>query len=64
MPAFQVGQHSRNLHIHELSYTQSLPHCPISTCFMRDVEGGNPLREEKGFCEKCKAVLVGRGWKL
>jgi len=50
--------------IHELGHTQGLPHCPVTTCFMRDAAGGNPLREEKGFCEKCKAVLVSKGWKL
>ena len=50
--------------IHELGHTQGLPHCPVKTCFMRDAEGGNPTNEETGFCPKCKAHLVSRGWAL
>ncbi len=50
--------------IHELGHTQGLPHCPVKTCFMRDAEGGNPTNEETGFCSKCKAHLIARGWAL
>ena len=50
--------------LHELAHTQGLPHCPVKTCYMRDAEGGNPLNEEKAFCEKCKAFLRSKGWKL
>lgn len=50
--------------IHELGHTQGLPHCSVKTCFMRDAEGGNPTDEETGFCPKCKALLVSRGWAL
>jgi archaemetzincin len=50
--------------IHELGHTTGLPHCPEKTCFMRDAEGGDPTGEEKEFCEKCKAYLKEKGWKL
>lgn len=50
--------------IHELGHTQGLAHCANKTCLMRDAEGSNHLDEETGFCEKCKAVLVKKGWKL
>ena len=50
--------------IHELGHTQGLPHCLVKTCFMRDAAGGNPTNEETGFCPKCKAHLVSRGWAL
>jgi archaemetzincin len=50
--------------IHELGHTQGLPHCPVKACFMRDAKGKNPTAEETGFCNKCKAHLVSRGWAL
>lgn len=50
--------------IHELGHTAGLPHCPDRACFMRDAEGGDPTGSETGFCEKCKAVLRGKHWKL
>jgi archaemetzincin len=50
--------------MHELGHTQGLPHCSNKTCFMRDAEGGNPIDEEKGFCEACKSYLVAKGWKF
>jgi archaemetzincin len=52
------------LAIHELGHTQGLPHCPETTCYMRDAEGKNTTNEETGFCGKCKAVLVSRQWKF
>lgn len=52
------------LSIHELGHTQGLPHCPDKTCFMRDAEGKNHTNEETGFCPKCKAVLIEKGWVL
>ena len=48
--------------IHELGHTVGLDHCPVKSCFMRDAEGGNPLDEEKEFCEKCRKVLSKKGW--
>jgi archaemetzincin len=48
--------------IHELGHTQGLEHCSDKKCFMRDAEGKNPTDEEKYFCQKCKAVLVNKGW--
>lgn len=50
--------------IHELGHTQGLPHCPVSTCFMRDAEGKNSTNEEKEFCGSCKALLIKKGWQL
>ena len=50
--------------IHELGHTQGLPHCPNKTCYMQDAEGKNTTDQETGFCEKCKAFLVGKGWKM
>ena len=49
---------------HELGHTQGLRHCSEKFCFMRDAEGGNPLNQETGFCDKCKIFLAGRGWIL
>jgi len=48
--------------IHELGHTQGLPHCPVTTCFMRDAEGRNPTDEEKDFCADCKKHLINKGW--
>jgi len=50
--------------IHELGHTTGLPHCPDTTCFMRDAKGGDPTGEEKAFCNTCAAHLQARGWKL
>lgn len=50
--------------IHELGHTQGLPHCPDTTCYMRDASGGNPLNYEKDFCPKCKKVMQLKGWKV
>jgi archaemetzincin len=50
--------------IHELGHTQGLPHCPNHSCYMRDVEGGNPTDEEDDFCFLCREYLVRHGWRL
>ncbi|ULQ57110.1 matrixin family metalloprotease [Flavihumibacter rivuli] len=50
--------------IHEIGHTQGLHHCPVSTCYMRDAEGGNPTAAETGFCPSCKAHLTKKGWGL
>lgn len=50
--------------IHELGHTQGLPHCPNTQCIMTDAEGKNKTDNEKGFCTKCKAVLVSKGFDL
>lgn len=50
--------------LHEIGHTQGLNHCPEQTCFMRDAEGGNPLDEETGFCERCKDKMKAKGWQL
>lgn len=46
--------------LHEIGHNLGLPHCPVKTCLMRDAKGGNPIDEEKGFCNICnkKARLV------
>jgi len=50
--------------IHELGHTQGLPHCPVKSCLMTDANGKNNTDKENGFCEKCKAYLVTKRWKL
>ena len=50
--------------IHELAHTEGLPHCKTKYCYLRDAEGGNPLKEETSFCPNCRNYLVQRGWKL
>ncbi len=50
--------------IHELGHTQGLPHCSVTSCFMRDAEGRNPTNEEKEFCSKCKIFLISKGWNF
>ena len=50
--------------IHELGHTQGLPQCPVTSCLMRVAEGKDYLNEETGFCTKCKAVLLKKGWML
>jgi len=50
--------------IHELGHTEGLGHCPVKTCFMRDAEGGNPINEEKEFCNKCRRSLINKGWRF
>ena len=50
--------------IHEMGHNMGLPHCNVKTCFMRDAEGHDTTDEETDFCEKCKAVLKSKGWKV
>jgi archaemetzincin len=50
--------------IHELGHTQGLDHCPDIACLMTDANGKNNTDKEIGFCKKCKAHLVNKGWKL
>ena len=50
--------------IHELGHTAGLNHCPEKTCFMREADGGNPIDEETAFCNKCRKVLIKKGWKI
>lgn len=50
--------------IHELGHTAGLPHCPDTTCYMRDAEGGNHTDEEKDFCNNCKQKLIEQGWRI
>lgn len=58
------NQQFYKLVLHELGHTAGLPHCAVKTCLMRDAEGGNPLDEEKDFCNNCKSFLKGKGWRL
>ncbi|SEN84566.1 archaemetzincin [Flavobacterium sp. CF108] len=58
------NQQFYKLVLHELGHTAGLPHCAIKTCFMRDAKGGNPLDEEKDFCNDCKSFLKSKGWQL
>ncbi len=50
--------------IHELGHTQGLYHCENLSCFMRDAKGKNTTEQEKGFCGKCKAFLIVKGWVI
>lgn len=50
--------------VHELGHTRGLDHCSEKTCFMRDAKGGNPIDEEKEFCESCRKFLIKKGWIL
>jgi archaemetzincin len=50
--------------IHELGHSQGLQHCPNTSCYMRDAEGGNPTDQEKEFCARCKARLKLMGWSF
>lgn len=50
--------------IHELGHTAGLSHCKVLTCLMRDADGGDPTREENGFCSSCKDFLLQKGWVL
>ena len=66
---FRVSAKNKNqqfykLGLHELGHTAGLPHCKERTCLMRDAEGGNPLDEEKDFCNYCKDFLKNKGWQL
>lgn len=58
------NQQFYKLVLHELGHTAGLSHCAIKTCLMRDAEGGNPLDEEKDFCNNCKNFLKSKGWQL
>jgi archaemetzincin len=58
------NQQFYKLVLHELGHTAGLSHCAIKTCLMRDAEGGNPLDEEKDFCNNCKSFLKSKGWQL
>jgi archaemetzincin len=50
--------------LHELGHTSGLQHCSNKMCYMRDAEGGNPTKDETGFCSICKAYLIDKGWNL
>lgn len=64
LSAKNKNQQFYKLVLHELGHTAGLPHCKVKTCLMRDAEGGNPLDEEKYFCNYCKSFLKSKGWKL
>lgn len=50
--------------IHEWGHTRGLPHCSTPDCFMRDAQGGNPLKEEQGFCKRCSLYLRKKGYSI
>lgn len=67
--SFRLNAKNRNeqfykVAIHELGHTQSLPHCSVKTCLMRDAEGKNHTDEETDFCENCKKILIKKHWKF
>lgn len=50
--------------IHEWGHTRGLPHCSKPDCFMRDAQGGNPLKEEHKFCSSCLGKLSNKGYLI
>jgi archaemetzincin len=50
--------------IHEIGHTQGLNHCPNKNCLMTAAEGKNNTDKETGFCNKCKAFLISKGWNF
>lgn len=64
MATKNINQQFYKVVLHELGHTEGLPHCNVKTCLMRDAEGGNPLDEEKSFCNSCKSFLKAKGWQL
>ena len=50
--------------MHEVGHSNGLKHCPVKTCYLRDAKGGNPLREETGFCASCKRSMNDKGWRF
>lgn len=50
--------------IHELGHTQGLNHCANISCLMTDAKGKNTTDKENGFCERCKAFLKKKGFRL
>lgn len=53
------------LTLHELAHTQGVRHCrKDSACYMSSINGDNPWDVETGFCSRCKAFLIRKGWKL
>jgi len=64
LPAKQKTGFLFKVAIHELGHTQGLPHCSQKTCYMRDAEGGNPLKEETAFCARCTLFLKSKGWTI
>jgi archaemetzincin len=50
--------------VHELGHNYGLQHCTTKTCIMKAAEGRDIFKEELGFCDKCKSILIKSGWKL
>jgi archaemetzincin len=67
--SFRLSKEEKNsqlfkVAVHELGHTQGLSQCSVSTCFMRDAEGGNYFNEEKEFCQKCTSYLITKAWRF
>ena len=49
------------LALHELGHTFGLPHCPETSCIMKDAEGKMNLDNGNSYCPKCHKYLSGKG---
>ncbi len=56
-------QQFKKLVLHEVGHNYGLPHCPDSSCFMRDAKGKNHFDELKGYCKNCITFLKKKGFE-
>ncbi len=67
--SFRLASNNRieqllKLVLHEMGHTESLRHCELRTCFMRDCGGKNHWDEVTGFCKNCKGFLTKNAWSF
>lgn len=49
---------------HELGHNFGLNHCPTAGCCLMAGNGKDRTASMKGFCGRCKGVLMKEGWRL
>lgn len=59
-----TNDHFVKLMMHELGHSFGLNHCSNQHFFMVDAEHGNKFSQTPSFCNKCKAFLNNKGWKI